>query len=198
MNNRIFLILIIILSCAILLVGGALIGAAMYLQGNPAAVTGFAPQNTPAALLAQQNGLPQVGNVAPDISVSTPDGKTYKLSDFRGKPVMLNFWASWCGPCTAEMKNIEAVYQQHPNDDFVILAVNQGEGNDTIKGYADLWSLNFRLLHDDDDNAARAYRVQALPTTIFVDKAGIVYEVHIGGPMTQAFIEKRVSELLAK
>lgn len=198
MNNRIFLILIVLLSCAILLVGGALIGAALYLQGNPTAVASFAPQNTPSALLEQQSGLPQVGNVAPDISISTPDGKTYKLSDFRGKPVMLNFWASWCGPCTAEMKNIEAVYQQHTGDDFVILAVNQGEGNDTIKGFAELWKLNFRLLHDDDDNAARAYRVQALPTTIFVDKAGVVYEVHIGGPMTQAFIEKRVNDLLAK
>lgn len=198
MNNRIFLILIVLLSCAILLVGGALIGAALYLQGNPTAVASFAPQNTPSALLEQQSGLPQVGNVAPDISISTPDGKTYRLSDFRGKPVMLNFWASWCGPCTAEMKNIEAVYQQHTGDDFVILAVNQGEGNDTIKGFAELWKLNFRLLHDDDDNAARAYRVQALPTTIFVDKAGVVYEVHIGGPMTQAFIEKRVNDLLAK
>ncbi len=198
MNNRIFLILIVLLSCAILLVGGALIGAALYLQGNPTAVASFAPQNTPSALLEQQSGLPQVGNVAPDISISTPDGKTYRLSDFRGKPVMLNFWASWCGPCTAEMKNIEAVYQQHTGDDFVILAVNQGEGNDTIKGFAELWKLNFRLLHDDDDNAARAYRVQALPTTIFVDKAGVVYEVHIGGPMTRAFIEKRVNDLLAK
>jgi peroxiredoxin len=200
MNNRIFLILIIILSCVLLLVGGTLIGAALALQGKPLSFADFTPQSTAAPLMTQpeQSGAPEQGTLAPDFTAVTVDGKTFQLSDFRGKPVMLNFWASWCGPCTAEMKNIEAVFQQHPNDDFVILAVNQGEGDDTIKGYGELWKLHFRLLRDADDNAARLYHIQALPTTIFVDREGKVSEVHIGGPMTQEFIEKRVSALLAK
>jgi cytochrome c biogenesis protein CcmG, thiol:disulfide interchange protein DsbE len=200
MNNRVFLVLIIILSCAILLVGGTLIGAALALQGNPLSLTNFTPQNNTAPLLTQQDraGAPDNGAPAPDFTVSTTDGKTLKLSDFRGKPVMINFWASWCGPCTAEMKNIEAVFQQHLNDDFVILAVNQGEGSDTIKGYGELWKLNFRLVHDDNQKAAELYHVQALPTTVFVDREGKVYEVHIGGPMTQEFIEKRANALLEK
>lgn len=197
MNNRIFIALILVLSCAIVFVGVALIGAAMYLQGALPGANTFAPQNTPAALLAPSSDVVKEGSPAPDITVSTPDGKTLTLSEFRGKPVMLNFWASWCGPCTAEMKNIEAVYQKHRNDDFVILAVNQGEGYDTIKGFGELWKLNFRLVRDDGDNAARAYRVRALPTTVFVDKDGNVSEIHIGGPMTQEFIEKRVNDLLA-
>lgn len=200
MNNRILIGLIIVLSCALLLVGGTLIGAALALQGNPLSLANFTPQNNTAPLLTEQEkfGAPGEGSPAPDFTVSTLDGKTLKLSDFRGKPVMINFWASWCGPCTAEMKTIEAVYQQHTGDDFVILAVNQGEGNDTIQGYGELWKLNFRLLHDDDQNAARLYHVQALPTTVFVDREGNVSEVHIGGPMTEEFIEKRVKALLEK
>lgn len=197
MNNRIFIALLLVLSCAIVFVGVALIGAAMYLQGNLPGVNTFAPQTRTAPLLAPKASAFAVGSPAPEITLTTLDGATLKLSDFRGKPVMLNFWASWCGPCTAEMKNIEAVYQQHPNDDFVILAINQGEGNDTIKGYAELWKLNFRLVRDDNQAAGRAYQVQALPTTIFVDKNGNIHEVHIGGPMTQEFIEKRVNALLA-
>lgn len=200
MNNRVFIGLIIVLSCALLLVGGVLVGAAMALQGNLSALTDFTPQAKTAPLLSPQTSLGTLkeGSPAPDFTVSTMDGAALKLSDFHGKPVMINFWASWCGPCTAEMKNIEAVYQKHTDDDFVILAVNQGEGKDTIKGYGELWKLHFRLLHDGEQNAARLYNVLALPTTIFVDRAGIVHKIHIGGPMTQKFIEQRVDELLAK
>jgi thiol-disulfide isomerase/thioredoxin len=111
---------------------------------------------------------------------------------------MLNFWATWCGPCTAEMKNIEAVYQKHTSEDFIILGVNQGENTDTIQGYADLWKLNFRLVRDQGDMAARAYQVRALPTTVFIDADGNVHEIHVGGPVSVEFIEKRIQDLLAK
>ncbi|SRR5581483_3226370 len=196
MNNRIFLILILVLSCVLLLVGVGLIGAAMYLQaGASTAAAAFPPANAANDLVQPSAGGPQVGELAPDFGVTTLDGETVHLSDFRGKPVMINFWASWCGPCTAEMKNIESVYQKHTNDDFVILAVNQGEGDDTIKGYGELWKLHFRLLRDAGDTAARLYRIQALPTTVFVDAEGKVYEVHIGGPMSVEFIEQRVKDL---
>lgn len=200
MNNRVFIGLIIVLSCALLLVGGVLVGAAMALQGNLSALADFTPQAKTAPLLSPQTSLGTLkeGSPAPDFTVSTMDGAALKLSDFHGKPVMINFWASWCGPCTAEMKNIEAVYQKHTDDDFVILAVNQGEGKDTIKGYGELWKLNFRLTRDPNQKAGQLYKALALPTTVFVDKDGKVYEYHIGGPMTQEFIEKRVDAMLAQ
>jgi peroxiredoxin len=200
MNNRIFLVLIVVLSCAIFAVGAGLIGTALYLQGQLPTAASFATPPAANGLLtpAARAGAPQPGDLAPDFSGTTIDGETVKLSDFQGKPVMINFWASWCGPCTAEMKNIEAIYQKYKSEDIVILGVNQGEGTNTIKGYGELWKLTFRLLRDEGDAAARSYRVQALPTTVFVDADGRVYQVHIGGPMSIEFIQARVNELLAK
>jgi peroxiredoxin len=197
MNNRVYLGLIVVLSCALLLIGGGAVAVVLYLQGQTLTAPDFTPASTGSLITPPAaSGAPQVGSAAPDFAMTLQDGTTVKLSDFHGKPVMLNFWASWCGPCTAEMKNIETVYQMHLNDDFVILAVNQGEGDKTVQGYKELWKLNFRLVRDDVDNAARLYRIQALPTTVFVDAEGKIYEVHIGGPMTIEFIEERVDALL--
>lgn len=201
MNKRTYLLLIIVLSCALLLVGGGLIGAALFLQGRAPIAAFPSPANAADALLNMPSALEgslQIGSAAPDILVQTLDAGTLQLSDFHGKPIMVNFWATWCGPCTAEMKNIEAVFQKHQNQDFVILGVNQGEGSETIKGYGEIWKLHFPLLRDDGDNASRTYNIRALPTTIFVDAQGKIHEIHVGGPMTVDFIETRVNELLGK
>lgn len=202
MNNRTFLVLIIVLSCVLLLLGGAFIGSALYLQGAfPSQTLAFAtvaPGNALIDTPAPSGATLKKGSVAPDITVTTMAGETLKLSSFRGKSVILNFWASWCGPCTAEMKNIESIYKEYPENDLIILGVNQGESNETIKGYADLWNLSFRLVRDEDGNAGRSYQIRALPTTVFIDSEGIVYEIRVGGPLSVDFIKERVNKLLDK
>lgn len=200
MNNRIYLVLIIVLSCALLLVGAGLVGAALYLQGRAPGIDAFSPAPATNGLVSPTAvaGAPQAGQLAPDFTVTNMKGEAVKLSDFRGKPVMVNFWASWCGPCTAEMKNIESVYEKHSNGDFVILGVNQGEGDDTIKGFGEIWKLNFPLMRDDGEAVNRLYRIQALPTTVFIGADGVISKVEIGGPMTVEFIEQQVANLLAK
>ncbi len=181
-----------------MLVGAALMAVGLvYMNVRPASVQALvapAAESTPA--LTQ--GAPQVGALAPDFTLRGLDQKNVRLSQLRGKPVMVNFWATWCGPCSAEMPNIEKVYEKYPNGDFAVLAVNQGEYADQVSGYADLYHLHFPILLDEKAQVARVYRVQALPTTVFIDRDGIVREIHIGGPMTTEFIEKEILTLLGK
>jgi thiol-disulfide isomerase/thioredoxin len=110
--------------------------------------------------------------------------------------VLVNFWATWCGPCSAEMLEIEKAYQQYKAQGLEILAVNQAEWNDGVKGYADLYQLHFTILMDEKQTASQAYDVRALPTTFFVDRAGVIRDTAIGGPMTLASIEAKIKPLL--
>ncbi|MGB8646291.1 MAG: TlpA disulfide reductase family protein [Anaerolineae bacterium] len=137
---------------------------------------------------------PKVGAEAIDFAVMGIDQQTIQLAQFRGKPVILNFWATWCGPCSAEMPNIEKVYQQH-NGAVVFLAVDQGDNRDAVSGYADLYHLHFPILLDPHQQVGDRYRVQALPTTVFIDSKGIIREVHIGGPMSTDYIEGQIKLL---
>jgi peroxiredoxin len=165
----------------------------------PANVTNSAPVNPDEPLAATPAaGAPRVGAPAPDFSLTGLDQQTVKLGQFHGKVVLLNFWATWCGPCSAEMPNIEQVYQGSSHEDIAILAVNQGEFAEQVRGYADLYHLHFPILLDDHGKVGNLYRVQALPTTVFVDRSGIIREVHIGGPMSQDFIQAHIQSLLRK
>ena len=112
---------------------------------------------------------------APDFTVYDGDGNAHKLSDFRGKPVILNFWASWCGPCKSEMPDFEEKYQQY-KEDIHFLMVNLTDGSqetvESAQGYIDGYGYTFPVYFDTDYSGAIAYGVNAIPATYFIDESG--------------------------
>jgi len=142
---------------------------------------------------------PQVGFAAPDFRLDTLDGETITLSELRGQPVLINLWASWCPPCRAEMPALDEVYRQYRDAGFVVLAVNTTyqDSEDGARDFARAFDLSFPILLDRDGAASRRYRLQALPTSYFVGRDGIIRDLVIGGPMSEALIATKVEALLA-
>lgn len=140
---------------------------------------------------------PASGFPAPDFTVTDQDGNIYGLNTFRGHPILLNFWASWCPPCRAEMPAMQEVYEQYQAQGFIILAVNSTIQDDPEQAAAFFQELGltFPLLMDRDGAATRKYQVRSLPTSFFIDPEGIIQEVVIGGPMAEALLISRVERL---
>ncbi|WP_409293083.1 peroxiredoxin family protein [Peribacillus sp. SCS-37] len=118
------------------------------------------------------------GNIAPDFTLSTLDGKTVSLSDYKGKKVLLNFWATWCPPCKKEIPEMKEYAERMP-DNEVILAVNMDPKAD-VKGFAAKMGMNFPVLLDKEDKVNSAYKVISIPTTYFIDSNGHISHKIIG------------------
>jgi peroxiredoxin len=157
----------------------------------------------PGATTGGEIPAPQAGFLAPDFSLSTADGQVITLSELRGRPLLLNFWASWCRPCRAEMPAMQQFYQEFsepgPEQGFTILAVNASNQDNRAEAlaFAESLGLSFPILFDQGGEAARLYQVRALPTSFFIDAQGLIQEVVIGGPMSPALLKIRLEELVA-
>lgn len=117
---------------------------------------------------------------ARDFTLNDLEGNEVTLSDLRGKAVFINFWASWCPPCKAEMPDIEQLYQETKDTDLVILTINSGEGATVAKRFMDENNYTFMVLDDYKKEVSDLYRVMALPTSLFIDKNGSLIETHYG------------------
>jgi peroxiredoxin len=135
-------------------------------------------KSTETVTTSNSEGLKE-GSKAPDFELKTLTGETVKLSSLKGKKVMLNFWATWCPPCKAEMPDLEKLYKQK-DEDLVILAVNIDPQLD-VKGFADEYGITFPILLDDDDSVNEAYQILSIPTTYFIDRKGNIQTKFIGG-----------------
>ena len=143
---------------------------------------------------------PRQDFLAPDFELTSSTGETVRLSDLRGKPLIVNFWASWCEPCRYEMPAMQRVYQEYSSQELEILAVNS-TSQDTLKDALDFAAqqgLTFPILLDQQGDVSSTYRVQALPSTFFVRPDGVIQEVVVGGPMSEALLRTRVERLLSE
>ena len=134
-----------------------------------------------------------VGFTAPDFELVDIKDEKVKLSDLRGKIVVLNFWATWCEPCKVEMPYFEELYQSERSD-LAILGVNFDEPPDQVKQFVDEFQLSFPILLDPGGEVQNLYRVRGYPTTLIVDQQGIVQFHHIG-LITEAQLEHYLTEM---
>ncbi|MBC9782916.1 TlpA family protein disulfide reductase [Heliobacterium chlorum] len=144
--------------------------------------------------LSPYAAMGMVGKPAPAFTLKTADGKEVSLADFKGKPVMLNFWASWCPPCRQEMPDIDVLAAEY-KDKAVVIGVNltqeERKADDGVK-YFEKAKLKFPMLLDSDPNqsVSKAYRIYFKPTTFFIDKDGIIREVFIGAKEKENFAQQ--------
>ncbi|MFC4618813.1 thiol-disulfide oxidoreductase ResA [Camelliibacillus cellulosilyticus] len=122
-------------------------------------------------LHAKDTGSDGKGDQAPNFSLKTLDGKTVKLSDFRGKGVVLNFWGSWCEPCKYEMPFINEAYQKRPKN-VEVLGVNIQESPIVVQNFVRQDHIGFPILLDSKGSVTEAYNIQPIPTTFLIDKNG--------------------------
>ena len=141
---------------------------------------------------------PREGFSAPDFTLDLLDGGQVTLSDLRGKAVLINFWATWCPPCRAEMPAIEAVYRSHKDLGLEVLAVNITNQDDqaAAAAFVEELELTFPVPLDRTGAVSASYNLRGLPSTYFIDRHGVIRSVVVGGPMSGALIQSRVEELL--
>jgi cytochrome c biogenesis protein CcmG/thiol:disulfide interchange protein DsbE len=120
------------------------------------------------------------GTAAPQFLIFYPDGQEISLSDYEGQVILINWWATWCPPCKAEMPAINAFYKSHQADGFVVLAVNSQEGASTAKDFIQSNGFTFPVLLDSKGQIMDRYHVRALPTSFIIDRHGVIQHIQTG------------------
>ena len=141
----------------------------------------------------EEVGLTQ-GDYAPDFELALLNGEKAKLSDFRGQKIMLNFWATWCPPCRAEMPDMQEVFEEN---EIMILAVNLTEtepGINNVESFVEDFGLTFPIMLDEDIEVANLYQIQPIPTSFMIDSEGRIQSIAMG-PMNKDMMLQRFSEM---
>jgi peroxiredoxin len=139
--------------------------------------------------------VPAVGTPAEDFQLPNLSGTIQRLSDYRGKVVLLNFWATWCKPCTTEMPAMQACYDKLREKGFVVLAVNELEDDAKVREHIAQYKHTFPVLMDRDNKVANQFGVFGLPVSVFIDERGIIQEYIKGGLLTEEKIIRTVERI---
>lgn len=137
---------------------------------------------------------PQIGFAAPDFTLETLDGRSVRLADLRGRPVILNFWATWCPPCRQEIPNLMAATVKY-GDRVAIVGIDDSEDHDTVAEFVFKESMNYTIVLDPNHVVVDRYRVNGLPTSFFVDADGVIRDLVVG-PLSMAAIDDKLGKLL--
>ncbi len=181
----------LLVGLAMLTVAGCFGGSRNFTAGAAAAAAAPASQSSTSA--RPDVGI-RVGNLAPDFTLKTLDGQTVKLSDYRGKPVLVNFWATWCPPCRQEMPDLEKAYQKYKDQGMVFLGIDMQEDQGTVKNFVQQNGYHWTFAIDADSRVADTYQASAIPTSYFVDKNGIIRDTQIGA-ITPSLLEAKLSKI---
>jgi peroxiredoxin len=176
---------------------GILIGLVIITGGAWILFSSWQVANSGAESVASLEPAPVAGHIAPDFALATPTGEIIRLGDYRGTPVIVNFWATWCGPCRAEFPEFQEAAVDNA-DSLVIIGVNSTSTDqaENIPSFLEEFGITFPIVLDEQGDVVDQYRVLGLPTTVFIDSNGVVNEVFTG-PLNKAYIESKISELQA-
>jgi peroxiredoxin len=140
-------------------------------------------------------GKAHVGSAAPDVDLVALDGKHLSFAKYRGKPLWVNFFATWCPPCKEELPEIERRYQAERARDLVVLGVDQQEKAAQVRPFIGRFGLRYPVVIDESGHGAMTYDLTALPTSVFIDRAGIVRFIQIG-EMTPPLMDAALKKIL--
>lgn len=175
--------------------GRAIAGICALVAATAVLTVGYAGSVAPIA----QRGVVKPGEPAPNFQLRDMNGRNVSLSDLRGKVVLLNFWATWCGPCRVEMPAMERLYREYDRKDFEILAVStDAQGTAVTRPFQQENKLTFPILHDSDFRVGLSYGARTLPMTFMVDRQGIVRQHIFGARDWEAPEAHQLIEMLMK
>jgi peroxiredoxin len=145
-----------------------------------------------------QSSVATQGQAAPDFTLKAVDGKEIKLSDYTGRPILINFWATWCPPCEYEMPGIQAAYEKYKDQGLAVLSVNftaEDKLND-VQNFIPKYQLTFPVLLDQSgDVTAKMYGMVGLPMSVFIGRDGVIQRIEVGG-LQEDKVDQYIQEIL--
>ena len=142
-------------------------------------------------------GRAVIGKPISDFSLTDINGVTHKISDYKGRPVLINAWATWCPPCRAEMPDLHAFYLKHQAEGFEMLAINSGESPSVVASFIQQMGFTFPALVDQSKAVLNGLGIDGLPTSILVGRDGTVKYIHVGG-LTPEMINTQLAALITQ
>jgi cytochrome c biogenesis protein CcmG/thiol:disulfide interchange protein DsbE len=186
-----------------LLLVATIVGALYYVEQRRGDSNRAADATGIVTLPAEKNATgrspsTEIGRAAPDFLLATPDGGRLRLSDLQGRPLLVNFWASWCTPCRQEMPEIVRAYDAKSSSGFVVVGVDLQENTAQVRAFAQEFGMTFPLVIDRNGGVGDAWHiggpVQGIPSSYFIDESGVV-RARVYGPLTAQTLAENLAKI---